>query len=122
MRFRPGAARFLEIGVWNLFFPNNKQLYKAVLQRGLYYKMVHRPDYNRDSGGYEDELAGDVLMFLSYGPPWAHYLGGYQDRLVGPWDYPACATRHLKAWSTRTTRLGSCTCSALYRGLLHVLD
>jgi hypothetical protein len=21
---------------------------------------------------------------------------------VGPWDYPACATRHLKAWSTRT--------------------
>jgi hypothetical protein len=23
---------------------------------------------------------------------------------VGPWDYPACATRHLKAWSTRTTQ------------------
>jgi hypothetical protein len=22
---------------------------------------------------------------------------------VGPWDYPACATWHLKAWSTRTT-------------------
>jgi hypothetical protein len=21
--------------------------------------------------------------FLSYGPPWAHYLGGYQDRLLG---------------------------------------
>jgi hypothetical protein len=41
---------------------------------------------------------------LSYGPPWAHYLGGYQDRLLGgPWDYPACATRHLTAWSTRTT-------------------
>jgi hypothetical protein len=20
---------------------------------------------------------------LSYGPPWAHYLGGYQDRLLG---------------------------------------
>jgi hypothetical protein len=42
---------------------------------------------------------------LSYGPPWAHYIGGYQDRLLGgPWDYPACATRHLKAWSTRTTQ------------------
>jgi hypothetical protein len=21
--------------------------------------------------------------FMSYGPPWAHYLGGYQDRLLG---------------------------------------
>jgi hypothetical protein len=21
--------------------------------------------------------------YLSYGPPWAHYLGGYQDRLLG---------------------------------------
>jgi hypothetical protein len=24
-----------------------------------------------------------VLTGLSYGPPWAHYLGGYQDRLLG---------------------------------------
>jgi hypothetical protein len=24
-----------------------------------------------------------VLEVLSYGPPWAHYLGGYQDRLLG---------------------------------------
>jgi hypothetical protein len=23
------------------------------------------------------------LSPLSYGPPWAHYLGGYQDRLLG---------------------------------------
>jgi hypothetical protein len=23
------------------------------------------------------------MRFLSYGPPWAHYLGGYQDRLLG---------------------------------------
>jgi hypothetical protein len=23
------------------------------------------------------------LKSLSYGPPWAHYLGGYQDRLLG---------------------------------------
>jgi hypothetical protein len=22
-------------------------------------------------------------LYLSYGPPWAHYLGGYQDRLLG---------------------------------------
>jgi hypothetical protein len=29
-------------------------------------------------------------------------VGTWTDYSVGPWDYPACATRHLKAWSTRT--------------------
>jgi hypothetical protein len=24
-----------------------------------------------------------LMMQVSYGPPWAHYLGGYQDRLLG---------------------------------------
>jgi hypothetical protein len=24
-----------------------------------------------------------LLHMLSYGPPWAHYLGGYQDRVLG---------------------------------------
>jgi hypothetical protein len=24
-----------------------------------------------------------IYNLLSYGPPWAHYLGGYQDRLLG---------------------------------------
>jgi hypothetical protein len=24
-----------------------------------------------------------VLGGLSYGPPWAHYFGGYQDRVLG---------------------------------------
>jgi hypothetical protein len=23
------------------------------------------------------------LLALAYGPPWAHYLGGYHDRLLG---------------------------------------
>jgi hypothetical protein len=29
---------------------------------------------------------GDKLytnLIVSYGPPWTHYLGGYQDRLLG---------------------------------------
>jgi hypothetical protein len=26
---------------------------------------------------------GATETTLSYGPPWAHYLGGYQDRLLG---------------------------------------
>jgi hypothetical protein len=31
-------------------------------------------------------------------------VGTRTDYSVGPWDYPACATWHLKAWSTRTTQ------------------
>jgi hypothetical protein len=31
-------------------------------------------------------------------------VGTRTDYSVGPWDFPACATRHLKAWSTRTTQ------------------
>jgi hypothetical protein len=30
-------------------------------------------------------------------------VGTRTDYSVGPWDYPACATRHLMAWSTGTT-------------------
>jgi hypothetical protein len=34
-------------------------------------------------------------MSLSYGPPWAHYLGGCQDRLLGgPLGLPGlCCTK-----------------------------
>jgi hypothetical protein len=31
-------------------------------------------------------------------------VGTRTDYSVGPLDYPACATWHLKAWSTRTTQ------------------
>jgi hypothetical protein len=30
-------------------------------------------------------------------------VGTRTDYSVGPWDYPTCATRHLMAWSARTT-------------------
>jgi hypothetical protein len=30
-------------------------------------------------------------------------VGTRTDYSVGPWDYTACATRHLMAWSARTT-------------------
>jgi hypothetical protein len=40
---------------------------------------------------------------------------------VGPWDYSACATRHLMAWGARTT-VGSYTCPVLCRELLAVPD
>jgi hypothetical protein len=44
---------------------------------------------------------GDCRMDLP-GPTTS--VGTRIDYSVGPWDYPACATRHLKAWSTRTTQ------------------
>jgi hypothetical protein len=31
----------------------------------------------------KDQLVERAAHPLSYGPPWAHYLGGYQDRLLG---------------------------------------
>jgi hypothetical protein len=31
----------------------------------------------------------NTIDMVSYGPPWAHYLGGYQDRLLsGPLGLP----------------------------------
>jgi hypothetical protein len=35
---------------------------------------------NPINSDYEHLLPSPLL---SYGPPWAHYLGGYQDRLLG---------------------------------------
>jgi hypothetical protein len=29
------------------------------------------------------QKGGIAGLLVSYGPPWAHYLGGYQDRLLG---------------------------------------
>jgi hypothetical protein len=40
--------------------------------RGL-YTLLNDPDL----------VGHNLLGNLSYGPPWAHYLGGYQDRLLG---------------------------------------
>jgi hypothetical protein len=38
-----------------------------------------------DGGCLDSDYAGSEGSMLSYGPPWAHYLGGYQDRLLdGP--------------------------------------
>jgi hypothetical protein len=42
--------------------------------------MIHPLQF--DFSGCEALPCGFVQL-LSYGPPWAHYLGGYQDRLLG---------------------------------------
>jgi hypothetical protein len=49
---------------------------------------------------FTGSVFGDCRMDLP-GPTTS--VGTRTDYSVGPWDYPACATRHLMAWSTRTT-------------------
>jgi hypothetical protein len=74
-----------------------------------------------------------AARLLSYGPPWAHYLGGPLPRWVPvPTTRWAPGTTRLALQGTwrreaqwlwrRSTRLGSCTCPALYGRLLDVLD
>jgi hypothetical protein len=38
---------------------------------------------NTRSACFETDLKTLIKKLVSYGPPWAHYLGGYQDRLLG---------------------------------------
>jgi hypothetical protein len=57
-----------------------------------------RPKLGCSGGGFgQGKCRMDLL-----GPTTS--VGTRTDYSVGPWDYPACATRHLKAWSTRTTQ------------------
>jgi hypothetical protein len=48
--------------------------------------LSQEPPSSPCSGYYtEPKPCGRNVTTLSYGPPWAHYLGGYQDRLLsGP--------------------------------------
>jgi hypothetical protein len=54
----------------------------------------------RFMGGLKEEICAPCRMDLP-GPTTS--VGTRTDYSVGPWDYPACATRHLMACSTRTT-------------------
>jgi hypothetical protein len=70
-------------------------------------------------------LYGDEV---SYGPPWAHYLGGYQERLLGgPLGLPdLCRTvpdaREAQGLRWRSTRIGSYTYHVMCKGLPDVHD
>jgi hypothetical protein len=59
--------------------------YHAILGRPTYAKFMVVPNYTylklKIPGPRGIITVGPT--YLSYGPPWAHYLGGYQDRLLG---------------------------------------
>jgi hypothetical protein len=49
---------------------------------------MHKTCYARLATSARHRTAGRARQSrpataVSYGPPWAHYLGGYQDRLLG---------------------------------------
>jgi hypothetical protein len=51
---------------------------------GLYYSGMPEDCSPRPSRLLQTILLDyKVIGALSYRPPWAHYLGGYQDRLIG---------------------------------------
>jgi hypothetical protein len=68
-----------------------------------------QPLMARDTLGYEytgdddtSRMPGDEVCRMDL-PGSTTSVGTRTDYSVDPWDYPACTTRHLKAWSTRTT-------------------
>jgi hypothetical protein len=50
-------------------YPVKEEKIPTPVQRSTRIRGMKRKDYKE--------------VLLSYGPPWAHYLGGYQDRLLG---------------------------------------
>jgi hypothetical protein len=91
-----------------------RQQLEAALQRLLVVVLVGRVFYDDGVISFADfpPLLGLGLSSCRMDLPGpTTSVGTRTDYSVGPWDYPACATR-----------LGSCTCPALYGRLLDVLD
>jgi hypothetical protein len=68
----------------------------------LYRKPADLTGGNSHCVTYLDSLSFQECRMDLPGPTTS--VGTRTDYSVGPWDYPTCATRHLKAWSTRTTQ------------------
>jgi hypothetical protein len=75
---------FLAPGSRDMFDANNKEV-------DYLFRALCQPEFDRVH--CRMDLPGPTTS-----------VGTRTDYSVGPWDYPACATRHLKAWSTRTTQ------------------
>jgi hypothetical protein len=61
-----------------------------------------KPEMGVLERGRRGEVRGGGCRMDLPGPTTS--VGTRTDYSVGPWDYPTCATRHLKAWSTRTAQ------------------
>jgi hypothetical protein len=63
---------------------NHKKLLTK-LQPALELKKARKAALEAELRTLTTEIEADEkrMAELSYGPPWAHYLGGYQDRLLG---------------------------------------
>jgi hypothetical protein len=79
--FVKGSSSLLVV-FWGVFVLGSREVIEAlwniccaaVVATGL-TSSIHRSD--------RCSTRSKPCKFLSYGPPWAHYLGGYQDRLLG---------------------------------------
>jgi hypothetical protein len=101
-RFRDGLNGDLYERL-NLYEPNNYQdlVNKAISQEDAMIKALK--ERKRQAGFTATGGSGKKFHFCRMDLPGpTTSVGTRADYSVGPWDYPACATRHLKAWSTRT--------------------
>jgi hypothetical protein len=56
------------------------QIVEVLISNGLPISVRFKIGRSTMSGVHQATMASRTM---SYGPPWAHYLGGYQDRLLG---------------------------------------
>ncbi len=107
-RVRVGVGSKLEVGV--LVVERNFAEFSGEFARD-YFGKRHGPSAQLGSHG-KAALEGSGAVSSAHPRPECRMdlpgpttsVGTRTDYSVGPWDYPACATRHLKAWSTRTTQ------------------
>jgi hypothetical protein len=68
--------------IWSTFQPRDAS---SILEDFWLVVLGDAEDYSSRPSRLLETILLDykVLGGLSYGPPWTHYLGGYQDRLLG---------------------------------------
>jgi hypothetical protein len=63
---------------------NSLKEIKKIMMQTINLLASARPNFGAAGQGRCTPAAGrQAGAGLSYGPPWTHYLGGYQDRLLG---------------------------------------
>jgi hypothetical protein len=88
---------------WSIpWIPSSRMFMSCVSSRVLYVSILHVEYARQGDTPFKRRMSevGRCRMDLP-GPTTS--VGTRTDYSVGPWDYPACAARHMMAWSTRTT-------------------